>query len=188
MAGQPSAVTAVLANAAHDNSEVEDLSIAILQIGRGLAEITASAVDHGEDQFIVVQGERARVSQPWRVAAWTAQPNGFPTPDGDPDLVARLEAIAANHVPLPCQGHDAQIADVVAAVRAGGRPAVTGQDGRNAIELITAIYESGTERRTVTLPLTPADPYYRAGGLPQLARHFFEKQNSVEDQVGFITT
>jgi len=187
MAGRPQAVTAVLANAAHDNSEVEDLSVAILQYDRGLVEITSSVVDHGEEQSIIVHGEKARVSQPWKVVTSTSQPNGFPLPGGDPELAAQLEAIAANHEPLSHEGHSGQVGDVLQAVRTSTAPAVTSQDGRAAIELITAIYESGTERRTVDLPLTPDDPYYRAGELPKRAHRFFAKQNSVADLGGFIT-
>ena len=186
LAGCPQSVTAVLANTAHDNSEVEDLSIAILELDRGLAEITASVVDHGEEQSIVIHGEKARVSQPWKVVAETSQPNGFPTPGGDPELVAKIEAVAAAHVPLTHQGHPGLIGDVLAALREGRPPAVTGEDGRAAVEVITAIYESGQERRTVELPLSPDDPYYKAGNLAALAHHFYEKENSVEDLGGFM--
>jgi len=186
MAGRPNAVTAVLANAAHDNSEVEDLSVAIFQLDRGLVTVTSSVVDHGEEQSIVVHGERARVSQPWKVVTSVSQPNGFPTPGGDPELARALEAIATDHVPLPYEGHTGQIGDVLDALREGRRPSITGEDGRTAIEMVTAIYESGTEHRTVSLPLTPDDPYYRTGELPRRAHHFFEKQNSVEDLGGFI--
>ena len=186
LAGRPQTVTAVLANTAHDNSEVEDLSIAILQYERGLAEITASVVDHGEEQFIIVHGEKARVSKPWKVTTSVSQPNGFPMPGGDPELEAQLEAIATNYQPLAHEGHPGQIADVIEAVRTGRRPAITGEDGRAAIELITAIYESGNEHRSVNLPLTSEDPYYHVGELPQRAHHFYEKENSVEDLGGFI--
>ena len=186
IAGRPNAVTAVLANAAHDNSEVEDLSVAIFQLDRGLVTVTSSVVDHGEEQSIVVHGEKARVSQPWKVVTSVSQPNGFPTPGGDPDLARALEAIAADHVPLAYEGHPGQIADVLDALREGRRPSITGEDGRTAIEMVTAIYESGTEHRTVSLPLTPDDPYYRTGELPRRAHHFYEKQNSVEDLGGFI--
>jgi len=186
IAGRPNTVTAVLANAAHDNSEVEDLSVAIFQLDRGLVTVTSSVVDHGEEQCIVVHGEKARVSQPWKVVTSVSQPNGFPAPGGDPELARALEAIAADHVPLPYEGHTAQIADVLDALRDGRRPSITGEDGRTAIEMVTAIYESGTEHRTVSLPLAESDPYYRAGELARRAHHFYEKQNSVEDLGGFI--
>jgi predicted dehydrogenase len=184
--GRPHAVTAVLANAAHDNSEVEDLSVAILQIGHGLAEITSSTVDHGEEQSIVVYGKRARVSQPWRVVTSAAQPNGFPAPGGDPELAARLDGLARDHVPLAHTGHEGQIGDVLAALRSGQPPAVTGEDGRAAIELVTAIYESGTERRTVDLPIRVDDPYYLTGGVAARAPHFYEKTGFAQSLPGEI--
>ena len=186
MAGRPTAVTAVLANTAHDNSEVEDLSVAIFQLDRGLLTLTSSVVDHGEEQSIIVHGEKARVSQPWKVVTSVSQPNGFPLPGGDPQLADQLEEIAARHVPLSHEGHPGQIGDVLAAIREGRAPAITGEDGRTAVEMVTAIYESGTEHRSVDLPLTSDDPYYRAGELPKRAHHFFEKENSIEDLGGFI--
>jgi predicted dehydrogenase len=185
--GRPQAVTAVLTNAQHDNSEVEDLSVAILRYDRALAEITSSVVHHGEEQAIVIQAERARVSQPWRAVADCAQPNGFPQPGGNPNLVDELDALAAAHQPLPYVGHTGEIADVLTALATGGRPAIDGHAGRDTIELVTAIYESGIEQRTVALPLGSDDPYYAVAGLLERAPHFFEKTASVEDLGGFIT-
>jgi predicted dehydrogenase len=187
MLGAPSAVTAVLTNAAHENSEVEDLSVAVLQYDRALAEVTSSVVHHGEEQAIVVQGRHARVSQPWNVVADAAEPNGFPAPGGDPGRIAKIEALAAAHSPLEHVGHPGQIGDVLGAVRERRRPAVDGADGRRAIELVTAIYQAGIERRTVDLPLPADDPYYRAGTLVERAPHFFEKTTAVADLPGAIT-
>ncbi|PZR54834.1 gfo/Idh/MocA family oxidoreductase [Xylanimonas oleitrophica] len=187
MLGAPRSVTAVLTNAAHENAEVEDLSVAVLQYDRALAEVTSSVVHHGEEQAIVVQGRHARVSQPWSVVADVAQPNGFPAPGGDPARVAEIEALAAAHRPLEHEGHAGQICDVLAAVRDRRRPAIDGEDGRRAVELVTAIYEAGIERRTVDLPLSPEDPYYQAGTLVERAPRFFAKTASVPDQAGAIS-
>ncbi|MFD6444773.1 Gfo/Idh/MocA family protein [Promicromonospora sp. NPDC060204] len=186
MLGTPKAVTSVLTNAAHENAEVEDLSVTVLQYDRALAEVTASVVSHGEEQAIVVQGRHARVSQPWKVAAEVATSNGFPAPDGDPERVAAIEAVAAAHRSLEHTGHAGQIGDMLDAVRERRRPAVDGEDGRRAIELVTAIYEAGVERRTVDLPLRPDDPYYRTGTLVERAPHFFSKTASVGEQPGAI--
>jgi predicted dehydrogenase len=184
--GRPRAVTAMMTNAQHDNAEVEDLSIAILQYEHSLAELTSSVVHHGQKQGIELQGARARVSQPWEPAAEVARPNGFPEKGGDAETVAELEDFAAALPPLPRTGHPAQLADVVAAVREGREPLVTGQDGRNAVELVTAIYESAIERRFVDLPITPEDPYYRSGTLVERAPHFHEKTASVATQEGYM--
>ncbi|MFE6968375.1 Gfo/Idh/MocA family protein [Isoptericola sp. NPDC057653] len=186
MLGSPKAVTSVLTNAAHENAEVEDLSVSVLQYDRALAEVTASVVSHGEEQAIVVQGRDARVSQPWKVVAETANPAGFPTKEGDAERVAAIEAVAAAHRPLEHTGHAGQIGDMLAAVRERRRPAVTGEDGRRAIELVTAIYEAGVERRTVDLPLSADDPYYRTGTLVERAPHFFSKTASVGELPGKI--
>ncbi|MFV2022475.1 Gfo/Idh/MocA family protein [Micromonospora sp. LOL_023] len=187
MLGRPSAVTAMLVNAQHDNAEVEDLSVAILQYDRALAQLTSSVVHHGEDQEIVIQGAHARVSQPWRAVAESSAPNGFPAPGGNQDLVADLDALVQAHRPLTHAGHTGQIGDVLRAVREGTAPAVSGTDGRNAVELVTAIYESGIERRPVSLPLSPDDPYYHRGALVRRAPRFFEKTATVRDLPGPIT-
>lgn len=187
MLGSPKAVTSVLTNAAHENAEVEDLSVSVLQYDRALAEVTASVVSHGEEQAIVVQGRNARVSQPWKVEANLANPNGFPADEDDTERVAQIEAVAAAHRPLAHTGHAGQIADMLDAVRERRRPAVDGEDGRRAIELVTAIYEAGIERRTVDLPLSPDDPFYRTGTLLERAPRFFSKTASVGELPGAIT-
>lgn len=184
--GRPDQVVSMLANAQHDNAEVEDLSVAIFRYGRGLAQLTASTVHHGEQQEIVVQGQFARVSQPWSVAAERGQSNGFPAEGGNADIVAELNALAASRVPLVHTGHTGQIEDVIDAIREGREPAITGIDGRNAVEIVTAIYEAGIEHGVIELPLRPEDPYYRSGGLPGRAPHFYEKRESVREQAGEI--
>ncbi len=52
----PEAVMAMLANVMHDNSEVEDLSLAMLEYQDGsLAQVTSSVIHHGEQQGIELQ-------------------------------------------------------------------------------------------------------------------------------------
>ncbi|QCR40349.1 oxidoreductase [Microbacterium sp. SGAir0570] len=177
--GRPTEITAMLANAQHDNSEVEDLSVAVLRYERGLAQLTSSVVHHGEEQQIVIQGAKARVSQPWRVIAERADGGGFPAKGGDADLVAAIEGVVAAREPLAHAGHTGQIADVLSAIRDGREPIAGGRDGRNAIEVVAAIYKAGIERTFVDLPLAADDPYYRAGHLVERAPHFYEKQTSL---------
>ncbi|MBB2900773.1 putative dehydrogenase [Kineococcus radiotolerans] len=185
--GAPRSVTAALTNAAHENAEVEDLSVAVLAYERALATITSSVVSHGERQRIVVQGRRASVALDGEVVAELAQPNGFPAPEGDTGLAGRLRALAAAHRPLAHTGHRGQVDDVLTALETGRRPAVDGHDGRRTIELITAIYRAGIERRTVDLPLSGDDPYARPGTLAERAPRFFAKSASVTDLAGSIS-
>ncbi|WP_262426364.1 Gfo/Idh/MocA family protein [Brachybacterium sp. Z12] len=182
--GRPQAVAAMMTNAGHDNAEVEDLSVAILQYERGLAELTSSVVHHGEQQEVVIQGEHARISQPWKVVAEIARSNGFPDPEGNPQLVEELESLADARPPLEHTGHTGQLGDVIAALREDRAPLVDGEDGKDAIELVTAIYAAAIERRTIDLPIPPESPYYRAGTLTERAPHFYEKTSSVLSQEG----
>ena len=52
---------------------------------------------------------------------------------------------------LDVSGHAAQIADLLAAIDEGREPAVDGQAGRDALEIVCAVYESARSGRTVTL-------------------------------------
>lgn len=185
--GAPESVSAVITNAAHENAEIEDLSVAVFSYDRAVATLVSSVVHHGQDQRFVVQGRDARVSLPYEAVAEISQPNGFPVPGGNTDLVARLDALAAAQVPLAHTAHEGQIDDVLSAIETGRAPAIGGEGGRRTIEMITAIYKAGIERRTVDLPLSPDDPLYQRSALPALAPHFFEKTASVDELVGAIS-
>ena len=56
-----------------------------------------------------------------------------------------------------------------------------GTDGRNAIELIMAIYKSSALRQSVSLPISPEDPFYRKDTMIEQMPHFFEKTKSIEN-------
>ena len=187
MLGRPERVTAVMTNAWHDNSEVEDLSVALLEWERTIATLTASVVHHGEEQAFVVQGRDAAVAQPWSVRAEHPQPNGFPARGGNADLVARIEALAAGRRPLGHEGHAGQVGDVLGALAAGRPPAITGEDGRRTVEVVTAVYQAAIERRPVDLPLDPASPWYTGDALLERAPRYHEKTGAVASQEGVIT-
>lgn len=180
MMGLPEKVTAVLSNAAHDNAEVEDISIAALQYPGGtLAQITSSVIHHGEEQQVIFQGEKARISAPWKVYASLSKENGFPyrNEELEAELQRDYDALPA----LPYEGHTAQLDDVMRAIETGGKPFIDGISGRRTIELITSIYKSGFEGKTVSLPLQKDDPFYTVEGILSHVKHFYEKTASVEN-------
>lgn len=179
MMGMPAKVHAVASNTSHDNTEVEDISIAILSYDNGsLAQITSSVVHHGEEQQLIFQGEKARISAPWKVYASTSMENGFPTRNAE--LEKELEDTYNGMADLPYTGHAGQIDDVMKAIENDSlQVLIDGHQGRRTLELITAIYEAAATGMSVNLPLTKDNLFYSRDSLLANAPHFYEKTSSV---------
>ena len=187
MMGLPRRVTSVLANTAHDNAEVEDLSVSVMEYPGALATVTASVVHHGEEQQLVFQCEKAKIAAPFSVFASQPQPNGFPLKQPDPAFERRAREYLDALPPLPYEMHTGQLDNVLTALETGGGVAITGEDGRRTIELITAIYKSGADHAPVSLPLAADDPFYTVEGIRNSVPHFYEKTVSVTEFDGEIT-
>ena len=178
MMGLPEEIQAIMSNTSHDNAEVEDLSVAVMRYKSGaLAQVTSSVVHHGEEQQVIIQGKKARISAPWKVYASLSKDNGFPVRDEqtEQEIEAFYSALPLN----PYQGHTAQIDDVLTALETGSCVLIGGVDGRQSLELITAIYKAAITREVVKLPLGKEDSFYSANGIQQQAPHFYEKGASV---------
>jgi len=184
--GLPEETCAMLTNVSHDNAEVEDLSVAVMRYKDGaLAQVTSSVVNHGEEQQIVFNGEKARVSAPWRVVSQRPQPNGHPV--ANPEFEAEVEKFYNTLPEVEYEGHIGQIDDVLTAIETGGLPLIGGNEGRLTIELITAIYKAGTEGRFISLPIAKDDTFYTVEGIQASVPKFYEKTTSVDDLYGDIT-
>ncbi len=178
--GLPSEVQAITLNLAHENSETEDFATAVLFYEAGaVGQITASLVHHGEEQQMVFQCDRARVSVPWQVKAAVARENGFP--EDNVALLLELQTRYDQLPALPFEGHEGQIANFLGAIEARERLLIDGREGRKTLELITAIHQSSHLGQKVRLPLRPTDPFYTRDGILKHARHFHEKSRSVEN-------
>lgn len=185
MMGLPQRVTSVLANTAHDNAEVEDLSVSILQYPGALAQLTASVVHHGEEQQLVFQCEKAKLAAPFSCYASLSMGNGFP--QRNEALEKEIADFAAALPPIRYEGHTGQLENVLTALEQNAPVAIGGEDGRRTIELITAVYKSGATGETVSLPLASDDPFYTVEGLMARMPHFHEKTASAADLEGEIT-
>jgi UDP-N-acetyl-2-amino-2-deoxyglucuronate dehydrogenase len=178
--GMPTSLQAVVTNLAHNNSEVEDFSTAVLFYPDGaLGQVTASLVHHGEEQQMVFQGERARISVPWKVLASQQRENGFP--QDAPALAAEIDAFYQSLPDLEYTGHAGQVRNVLRAITGEEDLLIDGREGRKTLELVMAIYQSSTLGERVSLPLGPESQFYTRAGVLERAPHFYEKTSSVEN-------
>ena len=185
MMGLPQKVTSILANVAHDNAEVEDLSASILQYPGALAQLTASVVHHAEEQQLVFQCEKAKIAAPFSCYASTSMSNGFPA--RNETLEKEIADYVASLPIVKWEGHDGQLENILTAIETGCDVAICAEEGRRTIELITSIYQSGATGQTVVLPLQKDNPFYTVEGIMKSVPHFYEKTVSADELTGDIT-
>ncbi len=176
--GPPETVTAVLANAAHDNAETEDLSAAILTYkGGAVVTLAVNLVTHGQYQRLAFQCEKAGISSPYQVRSSRSADTGFPV--DDLDTAAELEKVRES-IPEPeREKHEAQIERVISFLEKGEIHPEDSADGRLALEVITAIYQSGFTKSTVRLPLGKDSLLYDKEGINENGRNFHAANRNV---------
>jgi UDP-N-acetyl-2-amino-2-deoxyglucuronate dehydrogenase len=177
--GLPVEVNSFLTNLNHQNSEEEDLSMSILKYADGtMSQINASLIHHGEEQKLDFQMEKASVSIPFAVKASIPRSNGFPMDD---EVTIKKLSDEYNNLPnLNLEHHAGQVGNFLDAIEKGTPLAVSGKDGRNSIELISAVYKSAFTESGVTLPLKKDDPYYSFPSRVEDATRFHKKTKSVK--------
>ena len=146
--GPVTEVTAVCATQAHQ-VEVEDTALAIVRFGSGAVGtiLSSTAAYPGFPQRLEITGtdgtvivEDGRIVRRAFGAQAAADVSGD---DAGPDAGAvGLLGAAADPAAIEVASHAAQIADLLAAVEEGRAPAVDGQAGRDALEIVRAVYES----------------------------------------------
>lgn len=166
------------ATAAHE-IPVEDVALALLTFKNGaLGVIEAStAVYPGLKERIEISGtEGTAIVEAGELTVWALKAEqGEVGPYGNKAVAAKAAAppttAAADPAALQLAGHRAQLADFLEAIETGREPLITGEEGRKALELNLAIYESARTGREVTLPLPgvawrepPSPPRLGSGG------------------------
>ncbi len=185
LVGKPLSVLSVIDNLNHDNSEVEDASISILRYPRMLAQIDVTLCDHDEKQEILIITEKATISVPWSLHAVRQLLNGFF--EVDEKAMAAIQKRFDAIPDLMHEGHEGQILNVLKAISKEEALEVSGYDGRNALELIYAIYQSAAEKREVELPLDRNSAFYTKEWMLRVVPKFFKKTKSVANLSGEIT-
>ncbi|HEY2490371.1 MAG TPA: Gfo/Idh/MocA family oxidoreductase [Streptosporangiaceae bacterium] len=164
-------VTAKFATRAH-RVETEDIAVAVLTFASGALGtiVTSTAACPGSAQRLEITGTEGTVviedgqitrralaiERPESAGNATAHPAATDPAATDPAAAAADDpAAAANAAAIGASAHAAQVADLLVAIEEGREPSVTGRDGRAALELACAVYESARQGRTVALPVAP---------------------------------
>jgi predicted dehydrogenase len=161
--GPVTEVTAVCATQAHQ-VEVEDTALAIVRFGSGAVGtiLSSTAAYPGFPQRLEITGTDGTVivedGRIVRRAFGVQATAGVPGDDAGPDagaVGAAAVGAAADPAAIEVASHAAQIADLLAAVEEGRAPAVDGQAGRDALEIVRAVYESARTGAPVRLTGAP---------------------------------
>jgi predicted dehydrogenase len=156
MMGPVTHITGYTATLAHERIEVEDTAVACLRFASGaLGVIQATTSVHpGYPKTISIHGDRGSVVIEqddvlrWDFAA--ESPEDKATKERFAQKVGASGG-ASNPAAISHEGHRRQLADFVRAIETKSAPLVDGREGRKAVAVIQAIYESAKTGRTVTV-------------------------------------
>ncbi len=149
-------VAGFTATLAHERIEVEDTAVACLRFASGaLGVIQATTSVHpGLPKTVAVHGDRGTaVIEQDDVLRWDFTPET----DADQEIKRRFaqktgaSGGSSNPAAISHQGHARQLADFVHAIQSGSPPLVDGREGRKAVAIIEAIYQSAQTGRAVAL-------------------------------------
>lgn len=150
--GPVTEVTAVCSTQAHD-IEVEDTALAVVKFASGAVGTIRSttAAFPGFPQSLEITGTQgtAIIEDGQLVRVALAGDEGRPpAPEAPPHVEQEAASDPAAVTP---EIHAAQIADFLRGIDEGRDPAVTGDTGRETLEIVCAIYESSRAGRPVRL-------------------------------------
>jgi predicted dehydrogenase len=156
MMGDAAEVTAFTATLAHERIEVEDTAAAAIRFKNGALGILAAttSIHPGYPKQIAIHGDQgSAVIEHEDVLRWDFTPA---TPHDDEvkrRFAAKVGASggAADPKAISHEGHRRQLADFVDAIRHNRTTKVDGREGRRAVDLICAVYESQRTGRAVKL-------------------------------------
>ncbi len=158
MMGRVSRVAAFTTTLAHERIEVEDTAVACLHFTNGALGVieATTSVWPGLPKTIAIHGDRGTVViEQEDVLRWEFDP---PTAEDQQVQERFAQKVGAsggssNPAAISHQGHARQLADFVQAIRSDTAPLVDGREGRKAVAIIEAIYQSAATGRVIELPM-----------------------------------
>jgi predicted dehydrogenase len=155
LAGDVVEVSARCGTALHNNIEVEDNAVAWLSFKNGAYGVVqgSTACYPGENKRVELKGTQGSATLvDDRPTFWEFAES---RPEDEAVLAmansAQIGGGASDPKAISVEGHRAQYEDFVEAITQGRAPAIPGSDGRRAVELICAIYESSRTGSVVRL-------------------------------------
>jgi len=156
MMGMPTQVSAFTATLAHESIEVEDTAVACLRFETGALGVIQAATSTypGLPKTIAIHGDKgSAVIEQEDILRWEF----IPETEGDRALRAKFakkvgaSGGANNPAAISHTYHARQLADFVNAIQKGAGSQVDGREGRKAVEVILAIYQSAATKSVITL-------------------------------------
>jgi predicted dehydrogenase len=156
MMGDATHVTGFTAMLAHQRIEVEDTAVACLKFKNGALGViqATTSVFPGLPKTIAIHGDQGTaVIEQEDVLRWDFSPETPADAQVKARFAQKVGASGGSSDPkaISHQGHARQLADFVHAIRTNTWPLVDGREGRRAVALICAIYESMRTGRVVAL-------------------------------------
>jgi predicted dehydrogenase len=154
MMGKATQVSAFKATLAHERIEVEDTAVACVHFANGALGViqATTSVWPGLPKTIAIHGNRGSVVvEQEDVLRWEFDPQTFEDEAIRQRFAQKVGASGGSSNPAAISHvyHARQLADFVQAIRERRPPAVDGREGRKAVALIQAIYQSAATGRTV---------------------------------------
>ncbi|PKK38868.1 Myo-inositol 2-dehydrogenase [Clostridiaceae bacterium JG1575] len=153
MGGEIEEVVSYTDNMRHPFIEAEDLGLALVRFrsgAYGLIEGTTNIFPKNLEETLYLFGTEGTVKAGGKsvnlIEEWMFA-------DGLDDSEEIKKTFHENPPNVYGYGHNPLYADVIEAIEEGRAPYVTAQDGRDALELVLAIYQSAAQGACVKLPL-----------------------------------
>lgn len=155
LGGEIESVYGVTKRRLHDYLEAEDIGLAVVQFKNGAVatvEGTTNVYPKNLEETLFLFGETGTVklggTSANNIDVWN-----FADADPDDETSRGLTEATSN---VYGNGHTSLYADMLEAIRTGRAPYVDAVAGRNALELVLAVYKSSLTGALVKLPLTNA--------------------------------
>ncbi len=153
MGDKISEVVGMTDNLMHDFIDAEDLGLALVKFSNGsygIIEGTTNIYPKNLEETLYIFGEKGTVKAGGKSVNLIEEWQFADNLDNPAEVKAKYRENPPNVYGF---GHSPLYADVVEAIKEDRQPYVTAQDGRNALELVLAIYLSAAKGHSVKLPL-----------------------------------